>query len=64
MTQKSKILGRRVENRDGNQMYLEPCTTARGAVEVSVDPVSTSMLSLETELDKEVQRNAIQVGLA
>jgi len=45
-------------------MYLERCTTARGAVEVSVDPVSTSVLSLEMELDKEVQRNAIQVGLA
>lgn len=45
-------------------MYLEPRPTAKGAVSVSVDLVSTSVLSLEMELDKEVQRDAIQVGLA
>lgn len=59
-----KDFGRREENRDGNQMYLERCTTARGAVIVSVDSVGTSVLSLKMELDKEVQRDAIQVGLS
>lgn len=44
-----KDFGRREENRDGNQMYLERCTTARGAVIVSGDPVGTSVLSLEME---------------
>lgn len=59
-----KDFGRREENRDGKQVYLERRTTTRGAVTVSVDLVSTSVLSLESDLDKEVQRDAIQVGLA
>jgi hypothetical protein len=64
MTQKSKILvdAKKIASKTGS--YLERCTTTRGAVFVSVDPVSTSLLSLEMVLDKEVESGAIQVGLA
>jgi hypothetical protein len=56
--------GRREENRVEDRIYLERCTTTRGAVFVSVDPVSTSWLSLKMVLDKEVESGAIQAGLA
>jgi hypothetical protein len=39
---KVEDFGRREENRVEDRIYLERCTTTRGAVVVSVDPVSTS----------------------